>query len=362
MEKMTKEELDEKIEMCQPGKARMELLKKGWELADAEGDYDLQIRYRMEYIDDSNFHEDILDMYIIFPEVIRLHDKRVKEYGQDPYTKSILWNYKWVIEDAEQFYQISEEQFENFCADFKRRCIQNGYSLRTLHQYRMSRFVLYDKERAKKEYAAYKKCKRDALSDCLACERSAEVYYLLEAGEEEEALKMAAPLFAEEMTCGEQPEVTFGNFLRYYNQKIIEGNTEYAKEAEEMCAGVLYGIHMYDVGNEFRPDILMYFTLTEPEKALRFYKQNWRFFEENRNPYTRFYFAAAASRFFAGIGKEKYKMAMEPSYIFYKEDDTYDVEKIRLYYENIALDIARKLDSRNGANTFEERYYALTKR
>lgn len=356
---MTRAELEREIRNAQKGKAAMELYKKGWEMADAEGDYDAQVEYRMEYMYHSAYFEDGLDMYIVFPEILKLHDRRIEEFGEDVHTLNILWKYKWILENASQFYQISKEQYERFCEDLKRRFIQSGCSLRPYYQYRMNFYLWIDPKMTEIEYDNFLECERDVLSDCHACERSWEVAYLLERGREEEAKKKAEPLFNATLQCAEVPEMTYGDFLRYYNKKIVQGHLEYVEEAGTICEKLKAGIAIRDVANDFRPDIFMYYTLTAPVKALNYYKKNWNFYEKNRSPITRFYFATAASRFFGGIKKKKYKMIMEPSYIFYEENDTYDVEKIKSYYENDALDIARKFDKRNGNDFYENLYREL---
>ena len=57
----------------------------------------------------------------------------MKEFGEDENIEDILWRYKHLIENARSFYQISLEQFERFNADFKRRCVEQGFSLRAYY-------------------------------------------------------------------------------------------------------------------------------------------------------------------------------------------------------------------------------------
>ena len=52
---MNKAELDREIARTPNGRQRMELLRKGWEMADANKDYNGQMHYRLEYVHDAVF-------------------------------------------------------------------------------------------------------------------------------------------------------------------------------------------------------------------------------------------------------------------------------------------------------------------
>ena len=150
--------------MVSHGKERMDLYQQGWELADQLNDYAQQLRFRMEYIKESAFYDDAMQMYVVFPVMLKKHDEYVKEHGTDPATYDILWKYKWIIENARFFYQITQVQFEKFSEDFKRRCEENGYSLRSYYEYGFNFYEKIDREKADEYYHNFLKCKREASS------------------------------------------------------------------------------------------------------------------------------------------------------------------------------------------------------
>ena len=96
-------------------------------------------------------------------------------------------------------------------------------------------------------------------------------------------------------------------------------------------------------------------------RSLSYYKKNWKFFEKNRNPLVKFWFAAACVRFFQQLEEKKtYKMSMPVTFPFYNEKNVYDVEQLKSYYEKFAKDIAAKLDKRNGSDYFREQLELMT--
>ena len=354
-------EIDQKIAIASQGKEAMAFMRKGWEIADANKDHHKQIKYRLDYVKQSVFHDDTMEMYVVFPEIIKLHDEWVRERGYDEMTRDIMWQYKWVVENATDFYQISIKQFDMFFEDAKKRFIENNYSLRPLYQKRALFYSLIDREEAIKSYKEFLRYKRDTLCDCLACERSGEVQFFLNLNESGKAAERAEPLFDGDMNCYEQPACTYGDFIRYYNEKIVEGDKDYIEPAGNLCEQLRMEIVKKGIAHEYIADVLMFYALTQPTKALNFYKKYWSHYEESRNPRDRFMFATAAVCFFNHFGDKKtYKMSVNSGFPFYNESNTYNVAQLKAYYEDTALDIAKKLDSRNGNTLYTDRYKKMT--
>ena len=351
-------DLNAAIKQAPHGRQKMLLLRKGWEIADKEKEYDLQILFRILYIQESVFYDDAMEMFLVYPEILKIYDQYEKEYGYDSDEYDILWYYKWLIENATDFYQVSIEQFELFFEDCKKRYLQKGYSLRPIYQHRYIFYLNIDKEMAREAYTEFVNCDRDAMSDCHACERSSEVGYFLAMGEPDRAASKAAPLLNGQLTCGEEPEVTLGRFLYYYNGKIADGERDYVALALEVCEKIRRSNERNGIVPFLIPQVLLFYAMENPTKALNYYKKNWSFYETCKNPTTRFWFAIAALRFFKNMGEKKtYKMKMERSYPFYNENDTYDVEMLRKYYRDVALDIAKKMDARNRNTVFRDIFY-----
>src|SRR5205085_9358405 len=68
-------------------------------------------------------------------------------------------------------------------------------------------------DEARKWYGAWSAAERDSMSDCLACDQNVQVEYLVELGEDENALQRAEPILSGRMRCAEIPQVTLGTVL-----------------------------------------------------------------------------------------------------------------------------------------------------
>ncbi len=354
-------EINRQIELAPHGKEKLKFIRKGWELADKNKNRDKQLQYRMDYVEEAVFYDDVMEMYVVYPEILKLHDEQVKEFGYSKYTYNILWQYKWVLENARYFYQISVKQWEKFYEDAQKRYVENNYSLRPLYQHRYCFYKNIDKEEADKEYQNFLNTRRDQMSDCLACERATEVEYLLNVGEFGKAASKSEPLFNGQMSCGEEPECTYGRFIDHYNEKISEGDTDYIEPASDLCETLKNAIARKGVATDFIPSVFMFYAMAKPTKALNYYKKYWSFYETSRNPHMKFNFAMAAVRFFNNLGdKETYKMSVTSDFPFYNENNIYNVAGLKAYYENSAIDIAKKMDARNGNTIYMDKFMKMT--
>lgn len=154
------------IGQSEHGKSRMELLKKAYEMGDENNDYYNSMKYRLEYMEEALFYDDDLLIFIIFPEILKMHDNHIREYGYDKFTYDIMWGYKWMLDSIEKYYQISLEKFEEYMSDFKSRCEKNGYSLRKYYQIKMEMYQRIDLKKTREAYEMMKRCQRDELCDC----------------------------------------------------------------------------------------------------------------------------------------------------------------------------------------------------
>ncbi len=152
----------------------------------------------------------------------------------------LLWSYKWVIENAPYFPQITRAQLDETVTDMKTRYRKYGLSLRPVHlqRTRLAMHVEDSPTAAQRCFAAFMGAPRDEYADCEACERNFEVEYMLYAGASEDAIARARPLIQNELTCGEVPHVTLALLLR----PLVElGRMEEAQQCRRigyrLCSG-----------------------------------------------------------------------------------------------------------------------------
>lgn len=354
-------EIDKKISLAKNGDEKIYYIKQAIALADDNNDYSRRIVYRLDLNSELSFYTDKMDLFIVYPTALQINDNLIEETGYSKHTFRVLWQYKWLLENAYQFNQITKEQFNLLFEDAKKRYIANNYSIRPLYQYKYRFYENIDMEISNEAYKKYLSLIRDRMSDCHACELSSEIQYLLANDKLDMALHKAIPLFEGELTCSEQPENTYGDFIRYYNEKIANGFCEYIPQATLFREKLKKIIKEKGLAQMYIPDILLNYALTEPEKALKYFIENWNFYETTQNPTSKYYFSIGVLRLFNTLGeKETYKMNISSEFPLYNKDNTYNLSLLKDYYKKTALDIANKIDIRNGNNIYKDRLNILS--
>ena len=237
------EELLESARAMKHGAAQVATVEEAVQLADMCGEEHLAFRARKRLIECtifSGFPEKTLVAFAWClgrcdedPE--RFHEKEWLLFGAD-----LLWSYKWVIENAPNFPQISRAQLDETAADMTRRYAKYGLSPRPVHLQRTRLAMTVDDSQrdAAREFEAFAAAPRDEYADCEACERNFEVEYLLHAGEHDQAFARAQPLIDKSLGCGEVPHITMAILLR----PLVEaGELEQAAHCRRlgyrMCSG-----------------------------------------------------------------------------------------------------------------------------
>lgn len=351
------EEIARQLDYARHGEERLRLLKMAYEEADAMHDYDNQMFYRMEFMKESDFYFDAMEMYVVFPKLLQLHDSYLEVHGYNPYTFDVMWRYKWILGNAEDFYQISLKQMDYLLEDFRRRCLEYGYSLRTYYRYVYAFFQYIDWGKAEEAYQKYLMYDRDELSDCKACELNLEVEYLLATDREEQAIKRATVLMSRQLQCAEVPEATCGHFLRFYNLKLCTGEAVDLEATNRYCDLLRNGITKKGICAVYLGDVLLFYSLTNSAKALNWFKKYWEVFETSRNPAVKFHFALGTLKFLEHLKDQKtYKMKLSSEFPLYQESGEYQVQELYQYYNSYAVDFARKLDQRNQSSYYMDIY------
>lgn len=325
------------------GKMKMQVWKEAIREADEAGDYKQRIYFRKEYLHEAVFYDDCMMMYVIFPEELKIFDEYHGEKDAD-LTYDVMWNYKWLLGIAQDFYQISIEQFEVLSADFKQRCLKYGYSLRAYYEYLVIFYMNIDEEKAALAYENFLRCSRDELSDCGACERDTEAYYHMVAGNKEQVMPLVQDLLSRKLSCLEIPDTTYGRLMMFH---LLLGNRE---EAGYYCSMILNTIRRKKLDTGFIGSIILYYSLTDLPEALGLFKKYYGWELECRNPNYKFNFAVGAALLWKKLkdsGKDRLHIKLAKEFPLYQEDDWYEVKSLADYYRTMAQDLADKFDSRN---------------
>lgn len=353
------------INLLPRGRQRVEVYQKCVDLADKNKDKERQIRYRLILMDESCLHDDGLKGYIVFPVVLKISDELFKETGTRPHIDDILWQYKWLIEDARYFYQVKQDQFEKLVNDAVVRFRNEGYGSRSIYLQAARFYVYSDPAKADEYFNLFLSTPRDGNSDCMACERNAEYDYLLSKGRYLIAMHKAQPLFEGRLRCSDVPHMTFLSYMLYYSEKKLKGETipeEVLALMTDYAARCRKGFIEKHLVIESLGILLAYYVLFEPGKVLRFLKIFADYTEKYQyNSYGIFYFSIGMMLFIKSLGDKKtYKMKMEPGFRFYNPDNTYDLAEMYEYYRAQAAKIADGYIEAQKNDSFRKYYELVT--
>lgn len=346
------------------GEQRVKLLEECISLADKEKDAKRQLKYRLLANEETVFYSDSFKEYIYYPMILKISDEYYESTGERPFLYDILWDYKWLFSSMEMFYQIDDKQVQDLAADAIERYKNNGYSLRSLYQALYYHYKDVDTEKTDMYYELYRKEKRDSMSDCMACERSSDVGYLLARGRFDEAVNMADAVFRGKTTCAEQPYSVQLKFMEYSStNKLLKKIYHKVDDLSDMAASVRNGITKKGVCTEDIGNMLIYYALFEPNKALPWLKLYPDFADKTYEPRSEFDFALGMMLFLKNLGDKKtYRMKMDKRFRFYNENNSYNVEEMYNYYSGVARDLADKFYVSQGRKICRELYDAAEKR
>ena len=193
-------------------------------LADAAENHDLAFNARMELVSAGTFGGAIERAIAAFGWCLAYWDRNPE--AVDPNT--ILWRYKWIVDNLPDFTHISREKMFEMIEDFGRRYEKIGASRYTYHEIRASVAIcIGDNSMLQKAIADRSKYKPDSMSDCKACRTNFEVAYWLYLREYKKALSTAKPILDGKESCRILP---FAIHCKLIEPLMRIGNSELAKE------------------------------------------------------------------------------------------------------------------------------------
>ncbi len=334
------------------GEEKIDLCKRGYTLADKEGNDEYSLLFRLEYVEQQVFYGDMMYAYLIWPEVLKIYDKFVEMKPYTSYTRTVLWEYKWIVENAKSFNQISLKQYEAFVRDFKRRYIKADKSLRTLNLYLANFYSVIDREKAEEFYQKYKRLKRDDRSDCIACERKSEGEYLINTDRFEEGREMYRDIFSGRLTCTEEPYDAYGVLLKKLNSVMVHGDLSVKEEALARRNAIKPAFRR-GLLHHLSGDIIgCYAILGDFKNAMLYYKKYCIEMMRNHVPGEKFRFNMGAAMLFKLADNPKRRVKLSPEHPLYNEAGVYNDKDFYDYYLNELVTTANKLDARNGTNYY----------
>ncbi|OWR30099.1 hypothetical protein CDO73_13605 [Saccharibacillus sp. O23] len=325
--------------------AKMALLERAAEIADLAGDVEAGYEAREEIVETGSFGGFPMKAIVAYSWQLGQYDRDPQAFDED----SLYWNYKWIIDDIPSFPEVPAEQIDSLLQDMRRRYNEYGVSDRTYWYYNF-RLSMYmgQLEKAQECLEEFRKLKRDAMSDCAACELDEQVHYLVLLGKDEEAIKKAKPIIEGRKRCAEVPHMTLPQLLVPLHRL---GRHEEAAEMQRKSYSLirqnakfiqLFGEH------------IGYLSLVDPQRALPMLERHLPQAETHEDPLNRmmFYWNSAALLHKLQRTGEDFVLNLPPASRFAGLADR--PEELRAKLEEEAFAIAEALDARNGNDYYKE--------
>ncbi|MBU5436473.1 hypothetical protein KQI42_00555 [Tissierella sp. MSJ-40] len=346
------EKLDKLIDMMkkspEDSKERLLVCEELAKVADSENNMFYSFIGRKEIMRIDTFNGDGLKAILTFPKFLWTGDEHLKnsEFNKDFVQYCIICILERMMYVCDDYYQVEYEKLNEIIKEYKKRCIEYGYSLRVYYQYITRDYMeLEDVEGVKESFKKFKSCSRDNISDCEVCEIKFEVEYELFLNNYEKALELADPIFKGEKKCTTALPLTYGLFIEYY---INHNMLEEAKEYREKMYRLINKDDFYLSSMRIQ---LLYFAITDPKKGVKIFTKHLKWALSSNNGNDKFMFYTGAWMLWESFKykekRDRCKLILPGDTPFYKDDGIYLVDDIISYCKGQSLSIGEKFDKRN---------------
>jgi tetratricopeptide (TPR) repeat protein len=326
------------------GSAQIALVEQVVQHADAGRFVDLSFAARMLATTAYVYGGEPAKSFLTFSWCLAEYDREPgRRSTQDDYT--LLWHFKYMINALARFPDIPLERTFAVLDDMERRYRAGGHSLHAVHHHRhLVAMHLGDADAADDFYGRWCAAPRDELSDCIGCDPTSKAFYLASRGRDEEAVALAEPVLAGQLTCSEQPQGILTALLLPY---LRTGRLEQAVDAHRRAYRRLRS-KLADLGSI--ADHIEFCALTGNDvRGLEIVQRHLEWLDRAPSPHAAMEFASAAAlvlRRLAAAGHGGLT-AHRPAR---GDRPAGDVEVTALGEElaEYAIDVADSFDARNG--------------
>ena len=310
------------------GDSRLKRIREAIVLADQNNQLLWQFRFRYEYIEESVFCGDRYCAMIMFPEMLSLYEKNTSLQEDAYISHNLLFCFKWIVEAAPEFPNISREEIESYFRLFRKMLLQQGKSLSIFYMKRCLFYMQADPALAAVDFYRFRDAPLDDISDGKAFYQDQVAKYYLSIGEEEKALAAAEPIFTGKLTANSMPQITYGDFCEYYlNQKNYSEAMRYANMIEPKILNDPYYLDLLSV-------LLSLYSVTDVPHGMELFEKHKVFYENSRNPWLKMLFAIGAYHVLHSAGDERQE---------------------KLFQE--VSEAVEKFDTRNGTTYYAKKLY-----
>ncbi|MEV6067338.1 hypothetical protein AB0L82_12360 [Nocardia sp. NPDC052001] len=175
-------------------------------------------------------------LFVPFARCLADYDRNPAEYPEWVAWR-LRWFFKFAVQGMVNFPEVSKDRALAALDQMERRYKSEGQSPNAVyaHRHRVS-LHLGDLTAAEDWYGRWCTSPRDHNSDCEGCDPSQKVAYLAGLGRDGEAIEVATPVLAGELTCREQPQTILSELMLPY---LRTGQWEQARNAHRRAYRIL---------------------------------------------------------------------------------------------------------------------------
>jgi hypothetical protein len=337
------------------GAVKIAALEEAVRMADTLGDAETAYEARQALIEAATFGGRPELSLVAFSWCLAHSDAHPDRYDMH----TLLWQYKWVAGELDEFPQVTRAQIDNTLHDLEGRSARAGYSPYAVETLRLALSIgLGDRPAARAAFERFEKSKRDGLGDCRACVQSLHVWYYEFAEEWEKAVEAAQPILSGRMRCREVPHRTYGHLVRPFFQL---GRLEEALE----CHRKGYRLIQRNAKMVSRiADHLELLAMTaNMVKSLKLISTHLAGALAATSPRHRYDFLRASSLALLcaqALGKKTIKLHIPPTVPFARQDGVYLIAELQSVLHQLASELAIQFNERNGNTWLTQRLEELS--
>ena len=336
------------------GEPRLKRIREAITEADQKNVLNWRFRFRYDYLEESIFCGDRYFAMIIFPELLSLWEKHEILHEDVTASHDMLICFKWIVEAAPEFPQISKTEIDGYFRLFKKLLLEQGKSMSIYYMKHCLFYMRVDPAIAAADFYRFLEEPLDDISDGKALYYDQQVMYYLSVDEEEKALEAAKLIFAGKLKSNALPQATYHDFIRYYLEKEQYAHAvhyAFLTERRVMCDPYYLDI----IGT-----LLSLYSITKIPDGIRIFTMHYELYQLSKNPHLKMLFLIGAYHLFRAIDAEKYAGLLEELRNA-RNDKIFELppDQIAEHFYQLADSAVQKFDARNGTDFYFKMLHLL---
>jgi tetratricopeptide (TPR) repeat protein len=198
------------------GAAKIALIEEVLRHVEAIGDPDLAFTTRMLATSAYIYGGEPVKAFPTFAWCVADFDHHPGPHHQR-WAHTLLWDFKAMVSGLTRFPEVPLDRAYSVLEDMERRYREGGHSLQAVHKRRhLVARHLGDTPQEDEWFERWQATPRDDLSDCAGCDPTTVLVHLNRRGRYEEAVALAEPVLAGELSCNEQPQSILSELMEPY--------------------------------------------------------------------------------------------------------------------------------------------------